>query len=271
MERKIFKLIRLSCLAIILIITLLSQSCKFRDPNNQVVEEFYPNGVIKSRTPYKNGVIEGTVTNFNERGILLSTAEYKNGKHEGIMINYNTATQKPVIKATFKNDIQEGPVIQYYREGMVWRESNYVNGRIDGEMKTYWASGKIKALSYFKMGIPATGLKEYDKEGKLLTNPAIVVQEVDQLALLNKVIIKLSLSKEVNEVEFYLDELKEGKYFDPKSYKLRTDNFIATIEYPVPRGNIFMKELSFVAKCKTKYDNTLILQKKYKLVANNSY
>jgi len=212
------------------------------------------------------------VKNYSEKGRLLSTAEYVNDLRNGWVINYSTENSKPMLKALFKDDVQNGPVIQYYQEGMLFRESNYINGRVDGLVKTYWPSGKTKAENFYKMGKPAIGLKEFDKDGKLIIkHPHIIIEEVDQMALLDKVIIKVYLSEKVDDIEIYMEEPFEGKYIPDHAYKLRVVDGIASIDYPIPRGASFMKKISLMAKFKTKLGNTMVIQRYYNLALINNY
>jgi hypothetical protein len=257
---------------VISIIFCMLQSCNLKkDPNNGTIEEFYSNGSIKSESPIKNGLRNGLVKNYSEQGRLLSTAEYVNDYRNGWVINYSTENGKPMLKAMFKDDIQQGPVIQYYKEGMLFRESTYVKGRVDGVVKTFWPDGKIKAENYFKMGKPAIGLKEFDNKGNLITKyPQIVIEVVDQTAIVNKAIVTISLSENADEIEFFLDDLFEGKYIPDNAYKLRVNDGIAYIDYPVPSGSAFKKKISIIAKFRTELGNTKVLQRYYNLSLVNN-
>lgn len=258
---------------VILIGSLVLLSCgRSSDPNNGIVFEYYSNGEIKSQMTLKDGVREGMVRNFDDKGHLLSTAMYKNDKRNGELINYSTENGKPMLKAIFVDDVQEGPVIQYYQEGMLFRESTYKKGRIDGIVKTYWPSGRLKAENYYKMGMPSIELKEYDKSGKPVKNQAqIVIEEVNQLALLDKLVVKVYLTDRNPEVEFYLEKLEEGKYLPHNAYKLRTSKGVASIDYFVPRGGTLMNKVCIIAKFKTELNNTMVRYKEYNLSATNRY
>ena len=256
-----------------LIVAILLFSCKLRnDPNKGIIEEFYPNGLIKSESPVKNGLRNGLVKNYSENGKLLSTAEYIEDLRNGWLINYSAENGKPMLKAMFKNDVQNGPVIQYYREGMLFRESNYVNGRIDGKVITYWPDGKVKAENFYKIGKPAMGLIEYDKDGKIIIDqPKILITQVDQLEIYNKVVLRITLSENVDELEFYLEEPFEKIYIPDHPYKLRVVDGIATIDYPAPSGSTFKKKISIMAKFRSKNGNTMVLQHYYNLSFTNKY
>jgi len=243
-------------------------SCKFKlgnDPNNGVQYENYPDGTVKSQYTLRNGLREGIVRNYTQEGKLFSTAEYKNDLRDGWLINYNEANGKLVLKFYFKKDTQNGPAFHYYDQGQLFRESNYVKGRVNGVIKTYWPNGNLKAENTFKMGKPGLGLKEYEKDGKTIINqPNILVKEINQATLLNKVILKISISDGTDDAEVYVDDfdLEDGKFFNPYSHSLtKDDGGVASIEYHVPRGTTLIRKIHIVAKLKTKFGNTLILHK----------
>jgi hypothetical protein len=170
----------------------------------------------------------------------------------------------------FNDDIQEGPVTQYYDEGQLFRTSTYLNGRVNDTVKTFWPNGKIKAINVYKMGMPAIGLEEYDKNGQLLEQPKLIIQEIDQTALLDKVIIKISVSGDWENVDYYEASLEDGKFFqETKVLPILDKKGVVTIDYPVPKGSTYMEKLSIIAKVKTRYGNTLILHKYHNLALMN--
>ena len=172
-----------------------------------------------------------------------------------------------MLKAFFKNDTQCGPVIQYYREGMLFRESNYVKGLVNGEIKTYWPSGKLKAINYYRMGKPMVGLKEYDRDGKLVTDmPKIMVEEVNQVRQLGRILLKVSVSDDADKVEIYSGQLVDGKYFPDYADKLPVIDGTAVFDYPVLKNTPKRRRLSFIAKFRTANGNTTIAQKYYDVV-----
>ncbi len=246
-KTKIFYLLTAACF--------LTCSC-LSNRNNGIVEDDYPDGTIKSAISMKNGLRKGLAKYYDEKGRLLSTAEYVNDLHEGWVINYDPKNGKIASKAFYKNDLQDGPVILYYQGGKLFRESNYVKGRVDGLIKTYWPDGKIKAEHIYKMGKPAIGLKEYDKNGKLLNNfPTIIINRVSA----ERNTYKIFLSDKTKDVDFYLEELEDGKYFDSKTHRLRMDNGVAKVYNPKFVNN----KLSVVARLKTEDGSTLILHRYY--------
>jgi antitoxin component YwqK of YwqJK toxin-antitoxin module len=261
---KFYLEMRMKTIYVLVGIILIAGACHSRNKaNDSDVFEYYQDGSVKSQTPVKNGKRNGLVRNFNENGKLLSTAEYVEDLREGWLINYSTENYKPMLKAYFKKDTQNGPVIQYYQEGMLFRESNYVKGRLDGLVKTYWPNGKLKAENFYQMGKPAIGLKEYKSDGITpVLEPSIQIRQKIQTGLHNKVMLDISLTSEVDEVEFYTGNLEDGKFLNLHSQALRCEDGVATLEYTVSAAREF-KVISILAKAKTRMGSTLILQKSH--------
>ena len=251
-------------------VVFLSQCKLSKDNPEGYVEEYYSTGILKTSYSVKDGKLNGVVKNYNEKGRLVSTAEYKDDKKNGKLINFSSKNGKPMIEAYFKNDTQQGQVIQYYDEGQLFRTSTYLNGRVNDTVKTFWPKGQIKAINVYKMGMPAIGLKEYDKNGKLLEQPQLVIQEIDKTALLGKIILKINVLGNWEEVNYFESNLEDGKYFQEKSkLPIMDKNGEVIIDYPVQKGSSFTEKLSIVAKVKTYYGNTLILHKYYVISRKN--
>jgi hypothetical protein len=248
-------------------ILLLFSSCNRR--RNDIVYEYYPDGILKSEIQVKNGMRNGITKNYDERGRLKSSAELVDDKYEGWLVNYNTKNNKITAKALYKKDQQNGPATLYYADGQLYREMTYVNGRVDSLVKTYWPGGKLQAEIYFKMGEPAIGLKEYDKNGNPVKHPTIKVEEDNQLALLNKFELKIYLSDRTRKVDFYKGYLKEGKYLSSKMPQIYDKDGVATLHYTVPRRQTIMDKISIISRSRTQYGNTLVLHRVYNLAVSN--
>jgi len=237
--------------------------------NEDIVTEYYPDGTLKSEIQVKNSMRNGITKNYDERGRLVSTAELVDDKYEGWMINYNAKNNKVTARALYKNDQQNGPATLYYSDGQLYREMTYVNGRVDSIVKTYWPGGKLQAEVFFNKGEPAVGLKEYDENGMLIKQPTIVVKELDQLSLFNKIEIRISLSDKTKDVQFYKGELKEGKYLDAKTPLIFSRDGVASLYYTVPKGRATRERISIISRSRTKYGNTLVLHRVYNFSASN--
>ena len=250
-----------------LIILLVFVTCSHK--NNDVVYEYYPDGTLKSEIEVKNGMRNGITKNYDERGRLKSTAELMDDKYEGWMINYNPANNKVTAKALYRNDQQNGLATLYYSDGQLYREMTYVNGRVDSVVKTYWPGGTLQAEVCFKMGEPAIGLKEYDKNGNPVIQPSIVIREDNKLALLNKFELKIYLSDHTQKVDFYKGDLKEGQYLSSNTPGIFAKDGVATLHFTVSKQRTFKEKISIISRSRTAYGNTLVLHRVYNLSISN--
>ena len=246
----------------IVLVTFFLCSCQGNRSDGNVQEEYYGNGNLRSETPLKGNLIDGVRKEYDVNGKLVKTIEYANGNIEGFITMYNPANGKVTYKATIKNNVQEGLLLQYYDNGAKFKESTYVGGRIDGEAKTYWPDSTIKSIGYYKKGKPGLGLKEFDRSGNELKMPTMVTREIKDYSK-NTLIVEVSLSKGSN-VEFYVTDLEDGRYFPKDAPKIESKNGVAKVEYKFYKGAKILRVVNFVAKYKTIYGNTLVLQKKYK-------
>jgi hypothetical protein len=246
------------------IFLLILWSCNPNKP--KVVEEFNPDGTIKSQTTLVNGMKNGISKTYDEQGRLKSTAEYVNDRKEGWLYNYNPLNGKITAKAFYKNDQQNGTVNLYYTNGEIYREMKYVNGRLDSVVKTYYPGNKLQAENLFSMGQASINLKEYDLKGNLITKyPTIQAREEDMRSTKGKFRVRLSLSNDCDKVDYYLNAVGSDGFINEKAQSIPSKDGIGFLDYNLPRGASFSASLDLVAKYKTELGNTKILQKKYKL------
>ena len=249
-------------------ISFLALICMYAcNPNkSQVIEEYYTNGVIKSQTTFINNIQEGPAKTFDDHGRLQSLAEYKNGVKEGWLYNYNPLNGKMTAKAFYKNDKQNGTVNLYYTDGQIYREMIYVDGRLDSVVKTYYPGKKLQAENTFKMGQPSINLKEYDKKGKLITQyPTIVVKEQDMRQTKGKYRLVLSLSEQLDRVDFYLNAITKDGFLDDKISPVVGSEGKAFQDYNIPRGTRYSSKIQIVAKYHTELGNTKIIVRNFQL------
>lgn len=258
------------CLAFFLPLT----SCKYSDTkkNNReentnvgIVRQYFSNGYLKAEITVKDNKRHGITKNYSSKGSLLSTVNYVNGKKEGQTTNYYSSG-KVHSTILYKNGVKEGDAIWYYKSGKTYSINPFVNNKLNGVQKKYYENGKLQAEVHYKNGQPGTGLKEYTNEGKLITNyPEIIVQEVNQIATSDRFILKIYLSKRSADVQFYLDELDQGKYLKKYMYEIPTNNGVATRVYDVPPGYVKFQKINIIARVKTDFGNTYVTQRPYNL------
>jgi antitoxin component YwqK of YwqJK toxin-antitoxin module len=236
------------------------------DKGTTVVRKFFKDGKLKSEITVKGNLRHGVTKNFDRNGKLLSEVNYSNNKKNGLTINYYTTSGKVHSKLNYINGVKNGESFWYYENGEVYRVNPFLDGKLNGIQKYYHDNGQLMAEVPYKDGLPGTGLKEYTKEGKLVTDyPEIVFKEIDQIAISDKFTLTISLSKRASKVNFYIDELDEGKYLKKYMFEIPTKRGVATKVYEVPPGFVKIQKLNIVAKMKTEMGYPYITQRVYNL------
>lgn len=107
---------------------------------NDIREEKYPNGKLRLRTPYVEGVKEGMETEYFESGAVKRTRNFVRGKEQG-------ASE------------------EFYESGKLRETRFYKNGALDGTDTRYYENGKIQSVTNYQMGT-VTGFPEtFDSDG----------------------------------------------------------------------------------------------------------
>lgn len=119
----------------------------------------YPNGDgstnFNLKENYKNGILDGIVTEYYYSGAVLRIKNYKNGCEDGEQIKYYDAYQGHGIysKENYSkcNGFRyNGKQIYYYVSGTIEHTTNYVNGKKDGEWFTNDKYGKMISKTIYK-------------------------------------------------------------------------------------------------------------------------
>ena len=103
--------------------------------------EYYPNGVIKTISGYRDGKLHGTYLSIDNRGGLIEKVDFVEGKKSGVYYKYERG--KIVHEMTYMDDVIHGPFKRYYSNGNVQEESNYANGVLDGQALWYDQQGNV--------------------------------------------------------------------------------------------------------------------------------
>jgi hypothetical protein len=242
---------------------------KKEDPSGpHIVREYFDNGRIKSEISAVGTLRQGITKNYDRSGNLAGEVMYVNNMKHGWATNYYTSG-KIHSKIMYQEGKKHGDEIWYYESGKVYRISPYANNKINGMQKGFYEDGSPKFEVLYKDGAPAAGLKEYSKSGKLITQPFIIVKEINHLAMDNQYILRLSLSNQSSKVQFYRDELEEGKFLSKTQMPLVTEKGVAEYVVFVAPGALAVEKLNFIANYKTSMGNPCILQKRYNLAVKN--
>jgi len=207
--------------------------------SHEVVTDEFSNGLLKQYFTFnKDGLLDGDSRQYYEEGDIKSISPFKNNIANGTFISYY---QNGNIKEkhTYKNGNEEGEGIFYYENGKLEEKYFMKNGKLDGEAVNYFEDGKIKNKAIFKDGVTLEEEIYKDNEIRKNTfkNEEIVQQDIysknkilkaKKFFLENRKMKIISYYENGNKEEevFVINELFDGEAFKYyPSGKLRNKSF----------------------------------------------
>ena len=152
----------------------------YNSNSHEIVTDEFPNGLLKQYFTFnKDGLLDGESRQYYEEGEIKSVSPFKNNVANGTFISYY---QNGNIKEkhTYKDGNEEGEGIFYYENGKLEEKYFMKNGKLDGEAINYFEDGKIKNKAIFKDGVTLEEEVYKDNEVRKNTfkNGEIVKQDI---------------------------------------------------------------------------------------------
>jgi hypothetical protein len=263
------------------LLLVVSSGCRFtkeqpetpapRDPDIRIVKEYYPDGSLKSEIEAKGKLRHGITRVYSESGKLVSEISYANNlRHGKTFTYYDDGSISSEIN--YQNGFKEGDAVKYYPSGQVYKITPYDHNTVNGIVKTYWEDGTIQSEAPYRNDEPGMGLKEYTRTGTLKKMDASInIREINEIAMLNRLTLRLSLSDGSKAVEFFRGKLTENSYWNIDLESILTENGQGNLVYYIPRGSFVMETINIIARKKTSLDNYYIIQRAYNLAAENKF
>lgn len=120
-------------------------------PFSGVVTEFYPNGLMKTKTEYDLGREHGTSWMWYEDGRFLWERRYQNGKKHGQHEGWWPNGQRKFLYH-FANGEHEGEARDWYANGQLAQCYRYEKGQEVGLQQAWRENGKLYANYVVKEG-----------------------------------------------------------------------------------------------------------------------
>jgi len=203
----------------------------------EIIQQPYENspGVTEYEIPVLRGtkIRHGIQKRYYQHGSLYSEIPYVRGKRNGTAFTYYQAV--PGVK----------PV--------VWKEQPYVNDTLHGICKRYHRSGKIQAEYEYKKGLAAVGITEFTESGKPVKTPELILSKAKTGQYY---FISAKLSDNTKNVNYYLGDLVEGKYFPENLKGLQVRNGVGEVLVPADSKSVTITAVYF-----SDYRNQVILSK----------
>jgi len=216
----------------------------------------------------KEKVSDGVKKNYH-KGKLASTVTYKDGLKNGSATNYYP-DGKVNMEFNYKNGVKDGPYKWFFENGKVYIEGQYKENEKHGIFKTYRDNGSLLAEMPWHEGMACTGLKEYFESGNRKPVPKLVVKHKNTVRLNGQYKLEISLSDK-SAGKFYEGYLNDNNSFPDYFSDLNTSKSKGELVYFLNRGDFMMKKITIIAKIKTREKNFYILTKKINLSVENRF
>lgn len=225
------------------------------DSNNQKLVGIEPEDLPNS------GLSDGEQTIYFDNGKVQTIAEYKDGKANGRVRKF-FIDGKLYMDAMYKNGLKEGKCTYYYKTGKAYTVASYKEGMKEGIEKKYYEEGNLMAEIPYAKNKTLPGLKEYKKDGSLVPNDVyIIVKEEDKTQINETYLVKAYLSNPRINARIQCYEASKPDIKLP--LKVLGNQWV--LDFPLSKGNFYMKKLVFTAEYKTTRGNIMRIEKPYNL------
>ena len=241
-----------SQIVIFLLTGLISASCHQSGDQNLAPEADGIEVIVKRRD-------DGTISSVNQ-------VDNQNRVH-GTRVTYYADGKTVYSRTTFTHGIKNGPFIRYYRNGQIFEYSGFEDGNKHGPTRIYYMNGGLTAEFEYDRGIVLPGLKEYTREGTLITSyPEITFTEEDHLATHNRIDLIITCTKKGTGVKYYL--LGSAEDFHDRIY-LISERGSASMEFFVKPGESLDRAIRIIAEIPTELGNVFVRELSYHLNISN--
>ena len=140
---------------------LIAASCR------HTVNEFYPNGNLRSSIEYKGKVQDGNSVYYDQMGVKTLELTMKDGKKEGrlrtFFFNGNLQTEEFYV-----NDLLNGKQTNYDKDGVKLSEITFKDGVMDGPYQEWHERDVLKCAGQYADGLWNGHWEYFDMRGFMI-------------------------------------------------------------------------------------------------------
>jgi antitoxin component YwqK of YwqJK toxin-antitoxin module len=114
-------------------------------------ESFYPNGKLRSRIPYTDGIYNGKLTFWFASGLKEQKSTLRNGVSDGEYRIWHPNGQL-ALSMGYKDDAQHGMKQRWYEDSQPWTYVRFENGQMQGELKQWFRNGQMERQGEYRKG-----------------------------------------------------------------------------------------------------------------------
>ena len=172
---------------------------------NDIIEEFYANGQLKSKCNYVHGKAEGLYLSFFANGQKEFEYHYKDNKETGLYTAFFD-NGKVVATGNLQSGLLEGTWNYYYRNGQLLSSINFSKNERQGFTTDYYISGEKQLEHTYRNGKLDGRETYFDKQGVAYVEYVYKkgeLVEINGLKAINQHIHTKVKSGEITFWEFY--------------------------------------------------------------------
>ena len=212
----------------------------------------------------------GTVVRKRDDGSISSVNQVDDvGRVHGIRVTYYADGKTIHSKVTVNHGRKHGPSLKYYTNKQVFEHSSYKDGKKHGLTRKYYKNGKLQAEFEYEHGSVIPGLKEYNRDGSLVTiYPDVEFREINRLVSKNIMDLEMFCTEKRRSIKFYL--LKHDLDKTDRIY-LITENASASMRFYVKPGDVLNERIEILTETYTDFGNILTRKYNFHLTAANNF
>jgi len=129
---------------------------------------YHPNGQIKVKSLYLNGILNGVEERFLKDGIRSALSNFSQGKRSGNQyLFYPSGTIKEVL--FFDDGVIKGENVFYFKDGKIRQRVHFNQlGQRSGSWTKFYSNGVLKEKIEYSEGQIVSPLRRYDINGQLI-------------------------------------------------------------------------------------------------------
>ncbi|MES1946921.1 hypothetical protein C84B14_06216 [Salinisphaera sp. C84B14] len=122
-------------------------------------------GLLRCRTPYVDGKIEGIKQTYSA-GSLYLLEQYKDDERNGWAERYSIDGAHLTRRSHYRDDKLDGEQRHWNDEGRLVRLWRYADGQRDGEQRSWFNNGQLKSVEHYRDGQYVGENRWYDQKGR---------------------------------------------------------------------------------------------------------
>lgn len=148
----------------------LVQDASYRNGKQHGLTRVYSAGWLLLEQRFADGQLHGEVVSYSEAGVVTSRVPYRQGVIEGEAVFMHEGSV--VRRAVYRKGLLEGEAIDYDQEGAKVQSATYKANLLEGWLRRFWPNGQVMEETQYRQGKPVGKPRRFDSKGAKQTDEA---------------------------------------------------------------------------------------------------